>query len=144
MRSYIQQIEDAYASSKRQGDLMRDRNIERSSGKDRKNRYRDDQYLYPRPPRPFEDHNQNNDQRTDRYGYERSAFYRNDQLRNQHGSMDRYNQYPGSYESCRGGGPKNYKRPDERIKEEIVDRLTEDDYIDASKWKFPFNDAKWC
>lgn len=31
-----------------------------------------------------------------------------------------------------GRGPKNYRRSDERIREDINDRLTEDEYIDAS------------
>ena len=31
-----------------------------------------------------------------------------------------------------GRGPKNYRRSDERVREEINDRLTEDDYVDAS------------
>lgn len=32
----------------------------------------------------------------------------------------------------RGRGPKNYRRPDERIREEINDRLTDNDWLDAS------------
>jgi|GEM_PF-853868 len=32
----------------------------------------------------------------------------------------------------RGRGPKNYRRPDERIREDINDRLTEHEYLDAS------------
>jgi len=32
----------------------------------------------------------------------------------------------------RGRGPKNYRRSDERIREEISDRLTENDWLDAS------------
>jgi osmotically-inducible protein OsmY len=33
----------------------------------------------------------------------------------------------------RGKGPKNYKRSDERIREEIIDRLTDDEDVDASE-----------
>ena len=33
----------------------------------------------------------------------------------------------------RGRGPKNYRRSDERIREEINDRLTEDDWLDATE-----------
>src|SRR5688500_14428701 len=97
MRNYNQQIEDAYMGSKRQGDMMRDRNIERSSGQDRRNRYRDDRYEYPREPRPFDEHNVYDDQRTDSYGYERSSLYtrgRND---------GRKNNYPETYRSAMGG-----------------------------------------
>lgn len=36
--------------------------------------------------------------------------------------------YPGPY---RGLGPKNYTRADERIREDVCDRLTEDPHIDA-------------
>lgn len=32
----------------------------------------------------------------------------------------------------RGRGPKNYQRPDERVREEINDRLTDNDWLDAS------------
>lgn len=52
MRTYNQQIEDAYASSRREGDMMRNREIERSSGQDRRNRYRDDKYSYSYEPYP--------------------------------------------------------------------------------------------
>ena len=34
--------------------------------------------------------------------------------------------------SYRGLGPKNYQRSDDRIREEVCERLTEDDYVDAS------------
>lgn len=33
----------------------------------------------------------------------------------------------------RGRGPQGYVRPDERIRDDIVDRLTDDDHIDASQ-----------
>jgi osmotically-inducible protein OsmY len=165
MRNYNQQIEDAYARSKRQGDMMRDRNIERSSGQDRRNRYRDDRYQYPQQGRSFDEHNQYDDQRTDRYGYERSSLYNNEQRR-EHRSYENRNNYPETYRSAMGGymsehvgseradynrnfergslygnndgphrgkGPKNYKRSDEKIREEIFDRLTDDPYVDASE-----------
>src|SRR5678815_1754955 len=32
----------------------------------------------------------------------------------------------------RGRGPKNYRRSDERIKEDVNDRLSDDNYLDAS------------
>jgi osmotically-inducible protein OsmY len=34
--------------------------------------------------------------------------------------------------SFRGVGPKNYQRSDDRIREEVCERLTDDDYVDAS------------
>jgi osmotically-inducible protein OsmY len=34
--------------------------------------------------------------------------------------------------SFRGLGPKNYQRSDERIREEVCERLTDDDYVDAT------------
>jgi hypothetical protein len=40
MRNYNEQIEAAYLSSRRQGDMMRDRNMERSPHQDRSNRLR--------------------------------------------------------------------------------------------------------
>jgi osmotically-inducible protein OsmY len=163
MRSYNQQIEDAYAASKRQGDMMRDRNIERSSGQDRRNRYWNDRYQYQQNDRSTEEHNVYDDQRTDRYGYERSGLYNNprqqqrstenypetyrsgmggymsEHVGNDLGRSD-YNQnsgqgnlYGNNYGLHRGKGPKNYKRSDERLREEILDRLTDDHYIDASE-----------
>ena len=33
----------------------------------------------------------------------------------------------------RGRGPKDYQRSDERIRDEIADRMTDDDYLDASE-----------
>lgn len=46
-----------------------------------------------------------------------------------------YGNYRGSSESARnftGRGPKNYRRPDERILEDIHRRLEEDSYVDAT------------
>lgn len=42
--------------------------------------------------------------------------------------------------SHRGRGPKNYRRSDERIREDINDRLTDDPYIDASDIEVSVND----
>lgn len=44
MKRYVDQIEDAYVGSRRQGDMMRDRQIERTSAQDRRNRYGRFQY----------------------------------------------------------------------------------------------------
>jgi osmotically-inducible protein OsmY len=35
--------------------------------------------------------------------------------------------------SYRGRGPKGYQRPDERIREDVCERLSYDDYVDASE-----------
>jgi osmotically-inducible protein OsmY len=154
MRSYNQQIEDEYTWSKRQGDLMRDRNIERSSGQDRRNRYRDDRYQFPEQHQPYDEDYMGDTGRTDRYGYERSSLYNELRQRPQH-NEDR-TRYPETYRSAmsgymsehvgddlgrsdynygphRGKGPKNYRRSDERIREEVLDKLTDDPYVDASE-----------
>lgn len=44
-----------------------------------------------------------------------------------------YGGYGGSARSYRGVGPKNYMRSDERLTEEINERLTDDDDLDASE-----------
>ncbi|MBT1695876.1 BON domain-containing protein [Fulvivirgaceae bacterium PWU4] len=162
MRRYNQQIEDAYASSKRQGDLMRAREIERSSGQDRRNRYRDDRYEFPARHRPFDRDDRGETERTDRYGYERSAMRNSDMVRRGQ-SGERRDNYPDTYRSAeagyvsvfvgddlgrrnempgimrraeqglhRGKGPRNYKRSDDRIREDVMDRLTDDAFVDAS------------
>jgi len=51
----------------------------------------------------------------DLYGYERST-----------------QKWPRSQESLSGKGPKNYTRSDERIREDVSDRLSDDDEVDAS------------
>ena len=163
MRSYNQQIEDAYAASKRQGDMMRNPQIERSSGQDRRNRYRNDRYQFPEQHVPYNRYNDSED-RTDRYGYERSNIY-NDWISDEHRDQQRY---PETYRSAmdgyksipvgpdrgrrnyneqggrpdfftspktgehKGKGPKSYKRSDDRILEEINERMCDNPYLDAS------------
>ncbi|MBT1690289.1 BON domain-containing protein [Dawidia soli] len=111
MRTYNQQIEDAYASSRREGDSMRNREIERSSGQDRRNRYRDDQYEYKYASsyEPFQDEIE--------HTAGRDAMRGTDE---QHAGIHR------------GKGPRNYRRSDERILEDVSERLAEDAYVDAS------------
>jgi osmotically-inducible protein OsmY len=167
MKRYNQQIEDAYVGSRRQGDMMRDRDIERSSGQDRTNRYRDDRYQYSQEYRPFDRQNQGSEDRVDRYGYERARLYSSDQAYRER-LDDMRRSYPETYRSAmsgymsehvgsdkgrrdyyppnnegnlygtryglhRGKGPRNYVRSDERIREDILDKLTDDPYIDASE-----------
>ena len=52
-----------------------------------------------------------------------------------------YNQFEkgGQQTSHRGRGPKNYRRSDERIKEDISDRLTDYPYLDASDIEIEVN-----
>jgi len=96
MANYHDEIEAAYLTSRRQGDMMRDRERERSPHEDRRNRYRDDQYT--------------------RVPAQESIFNRME-------TPDRDN---------RGKGPKNYKRSDERIRENVCDLFCDDPYLDAT------------
>lgn len=76
------------------------------------------------------------------YGYERP--YRDAGHENDRGFFDRAGDEVRSWfgdqdarhrreEDHRGRGPKNYTRSDERIREDVNDRLTEDVWIDASE-----------
>ena len=42
----------------------------------------------------------------------------------------------------RGRGPRSYKRSDERIKEDVNDRLTDDPYLDASDIEVELSNAE--
>lgn len=52
----------------------------------------------------------------------------------------RMDQYRGGYH--RGKGPKGYRRSDERIREDVNDRLTEDGYLDASEVEVAVNNGE--
>jgi osmotically-inducible protein OsmY len=76
------------------------------------------------------------------YGYERS--HRSTGRDDERGFLDRAGDEVRSWfgdrdarhrreEDHRGRGPKNYARSDERIREDVNDRLTEDVWIDASE-----------
>jgi osmotically-inducible protein OsmY len=188
MRRYNQQIEDAYSGSQRQGDLMRNRNIEQSSGQDRRNRYRDDRHQLEMEHNSFQNSGkqdnregrQDDDQRFGTRGGEYSddvpplqaATSENSRSYRGYSEEDypyykarmKRTDYPDTYRSAMGGyihqyvaddmgrkdpnygaqnvngspglhkgkGPKNYKRSDQRLTEEINDRLTEDDAVDAT------------
>ncbi|MBT1707208.1 BON domain-containing protein [Fulvivirgaceae bacterium PWU5] len=108
MRTYNQQIEDAYASSRREGDGMRNREIERSSGQDRRNRYRDDKYSYSHEP------------------YPENEISHMSERGNIRGNAE---QHTGIH---RGKGPRNYRRSDDRIVEDVSECLADDPYVDAS------------
>jgi osmotically-inducible protein OsmY len=140
MRTYHQQIEDAYSISKRQGDLMRDREMERSSAQDRRNRYRDDLYQLPARHYAFNNNYHGEAGRTDRYGYEHSLLVNRERHADEELTQQRDQQsIRQSLENHRGKGPKNYTRSDERIREDIHDRLTEDPYVDASDIEIQVN-----
>lgn len=95
MRNYREQVEAAYLTSRRQGDLMRDPERERGTHDDRRNRYREEQLGTQRYP-------------------------------------ESGNEYQQQQQDHRGKGPRNYRRPDERVKEIVCDRLCDDPELDAS------------
>ena len=71
------------------------------------------------------------DQRNDRNWWDRttdevSSWFGDDEAERR---RDRDRQMRGQY---KGKGPKNYSRSDERIKDDINDRLSDDPYLDAS------------
>ncbi|MBZ7927657.1 BON domain-containing protein (plasmid) [Ensifer adhaerens] len=82
----------------------------------------------------------------DRYGAERGRYEqrRNDRFGRERGLMDRAGDEVASWfgdeeaasrrraDQFRGKGPKGYTRADERIEEDVNDRLTDDPWLDAS------------
>jgi len=52
-----------------------------------------------------------------------------------------YTESYGGYGSFRGRGPQGYTRSDERIKEDINDRLTDHPYLDASNIEVEVNNG---
>lgn len=110
MRNFNDMVEAAYMMSKRQGNMMRDRERESSAHEDRRNRYLEDR-MQPGAER-----------------YEERRAPRQ--------TMDTYRPAGGGYrdvlEDHRGKGPRNYKRSDDRIQELVCDRLWENPDLDAS------------
>ena len=111
MRDFNDDLEAAYLASKRQGDLMRDRGREQSTHEDRRNRY-----------------TQNAIQTGGGMHDRRSA--------GGEGSIEAHRPGDRNYidvmQNYRGKGPRNYKRPDDRIKEAVCDMLCDNADIDAS------------
>jgi hypothetical protein len=103
MRNYNDQVEAAYLTSRRQGDMMRNPQQERSPHEDRGNRYIPEEY---RGSNQFGQFN---------------PYYR-------HADSDRQR----AKSDYKGIGPKNYKRSDERIRELVCDKFCDDPYLDAS------------
>jgi len=67
------------------------------------------------------------------FGYEGEGFMRGgySRARDDYDFRDDYNRT--REESYRGRGPKNYQRSDERIREDVCELLTDDDYVDATE-----------
>jgi osmotically-inducible protein OsmY len=86
--------------------------------------------------RPGYRHAMQDDYGSRNYGDDRSSIYgsgRGDYGTERYGRADDDAQgYGGMRGGHRGRGPKNYTRSDDRIKEDINERLYEDDFIDAS------------
>ena len=86
--------------------------------------YRRNQNVYDRDERDF----------WDKAGDEIASWFGDDEARRRR-EMDQRAGEQGHYyagSSYRGKGPKNYKRSDERIQEDVNDRLSDDPHIDAS------------
>jgi osmotically-inducible protein OsmY len=65
------------------------------------------------------------------YGSQQGSVYGSQQA-SQYGSQYGQSASRGTLESQRGRGPKGYTRSDDRIREDVCERLTDDPYIDAS------------
>ena len=111
MRNYIDEVEAAYMTSKRQGHMMRDPSRERSPYEERWNRYSD----YASQPRGEM--------------YERSTEPKR-QTMDVHQPAGNTNIEEKNH--C-GKGPKNYKRSDERIRELVCEKLCDHPELDASE-----------
>ena len=101
----------------------RDRDEQRNLG--RWDRYRN----YPSSESGF--YNDQDRGRSDRSWWDRAS----DEVSSWFGDdeAERRRQMDEQYGGHRGRGPKNYTRSDDRIKEDINDRLTDHDYLDASE-----------
>ncbi len=69
-------------------------------------------------------------------GFGRIGVSRSDPWAGERGAADSPSRGPWTYnrrEDFTGRGPRNYRRPDERILEDVSDRLTDDAMVDASE-----------
>jgi osmotically-inducible protein OsmY len=72
---------------------------------------------------------ESNYDRNDRSWWDRAA----DEVSSWFGGEPDRGNYDDRWRGHRGRGPKNYTRSDDRIREDINDRLTDHDYVDASE-----------
>ncbi len=77
-----------------------------------------------------------NDGNRGMFGYEGEGY-----MRRPRGYADLESERGRDRPSYRGRGPKNYQRSDERIREDICERLTYDDAVDASDVEVNVSDA---
>ena len=116
MPNYTDEMEAAYMTSKRQGTMQRDRDRERSTHEDRRNRY----------------HNDN---------LPGAEFYGRGTDPMPHTNDHELPPWKGARPVHRGKGPKNYKRSDERIKDLVCQELYDDPEIDASNVEVEVKDS---
>jgi osmotically-inducible protein OsmY len=96
-----------------------------------------------------EDYDRDDDDRDERRGYAvrgeergnwldraadqvRSWFGGEEDERGHHGRRDEMRARGGGDGKFRGRGPKNYRRSDDRVREEVCDHLTDNEWLDAS------------
>ncbi len=103
-------------------------------------------YDYQQRGNQFRDRNQDNQERGwwERTTDEVASWFGDDEAGRRRADDSRagdYSQFQnsGQQTSHRGRGPKNYRRSDERIKEDISDRLTDYPYLDASDIEIEVN-----
>lgn len=92
--------------------------------------YGPNRYDRPSPRQSYErDYRQANDYAGDRHDHDRGFFVRaGDEIASWFGDDDAARRREADH---RGSGPQNYARSDERILDDVCDRLTEDRYVDA-------------
>ncbi len=75
-------------------------------------------------------------------GYSTNEYYNRTRQQDRHGSASYYSNEQQNRGIHKGKGPKGYKRSDERILDDINDRLTDDDYVDASNIEVSVSDSE--
>jgi osmotically-inducible protein OsmY len=111
MRNYKDRIEAAYMMSRRQGDMMRNPVQERSPHEDRRNRYIDEEFRQE----GFSSQYQQEMDRSD-------SYFRTPDMADNHREGEH-----------RGKGPRNYRRSDERILDDVAETLWDHPTLDASE-----------